>query len=450
MPKVYTADIKNLLDLALQRLEQESGLRASNNYPLFFHTLATEVNKEVNASLKADTLYKHFYLRLRTFDETMVGYSWAYLDALAQFVHGQDYREVNPVFKSSVNEIRAAVKRVDFDIGKGSEDDPTRPEFPPNNPAFPATPTVPIRVPGFSNVWLKDESYNPTGTHKDRMAWEIIIFYRNFLAELATRGRLAKIPQLSLISSGCAAIAIQSQLRYYNLPSLKVIVDKYLEESIKLAMMRLGCEVYEEDLHQEKLDPKRILEITENENGHDLTFGAELDYIRGVYYDWLGYEILNQSPDYCFIPFGSGGLCDNLLSIGQREIQRYPQHSRRFFGNADRLKNCHFIGATTSQRDSQLDKLYSPFSPQRKFQNRIQDYIKLGTCGGESGIEEVEESYVEEALALAQAQNIQCEPSGIAGLALLLQKREAIPADQKILIVNTGRLKLEKFLPGEG
>jgi threonine dehydratase len=33
------------------------------------------------------------------------------------------------------------------------------------------------------------------------------------------------------------------------------------------------------------------------------------------------------------------------------------------------------------------------------------------------------------------------EPSGIAGLALLLQKKSSIDKDKKILIVNTGKTK---------
>jgi len=62
-----------------------------------------------------------------------------------------------------------------------SENDPDKPEFPADNPKFPATPTYKIKVLEFSNVWLKDESHNPTGTHKDRMAWEIVVTYRDFL-----------------------------------------------------------------------------------------------------------------------------------------------------------------------------------------------------------------------------------------------------------------------------
>jgi len=33
-----------------------------------------------------------------------------------------------------------------------SENDPRKPEFPPRDPKFPATPTYKIEVPGFSNV----------------------------------------------------------------------------------------------------------------------------------------------------------------------------------------------------------------------------------------------------------------------------------------------------------
>ena len=35
-----------------------------------------------------------------------------------------------------------------------SENDPDKPEFPPDDPKFPATPTYKIEVPEFSNVWL--------------------------------------------------------------------------------------------------------------------------------------------------------------------------------------------------------------------------------------------------------------------------------------------------------
>src|ERR1700722_19113512 len=89
-----------------------------------------------------------------------------------------------------------------------SENDPLKPEFPADDPKFPATPTYQINVPGFSNVWLKDESLNPTGTHKDRMAWEIVVTYRDFLLAKKNGQTSGPLPAMSIISSGSAAIAI--------------------------------------------------------------------------------------------------------------------------------------------------------------------------------------------------------------------------------------------------
>jgi len=93
-----------------------------------------------------------------------------------------------------------------------SENNPQRPEFPADDPKFPATPTYRIKVPGFSNAWLKDESKNPTGTHKDRMAWEMVVSYRDFLLAKKRGQTKGALPQMSIISFGSAAIAIQTQL----------------------------------------------------------------------------------------------------------------------------------------------------------------------------------------------------------------------------------------------
>ena len=54
----------------------------------------------------------------------------------------------------------------------------------------------------------------------------------------------------------------------------------------------------------------------------------------------------------------------------------------------------------------------------------------------------MEEQYLNEAQLLAQDLGINAEPSGIAGLALLLQMKHSIPRDKKILIVNTGKTKI--------
>jgi threonine synthase len=54
----------------------------------------------------------------------------------------------------------------------------------------------------------------------------------------------------------------------------------------------------------------------------------------------------------------------------------------------------------------------------------------------------VKERFLDEALGLAEKQGIDCEPSGIAGLALMLQMKDRLPKDKKMLVVNTGKTKL--------
>lgn len=44
-------------------------------------------------------------------------------------------------------------------------------------------------------------------------------------------------------------------------------------------------------------------------------------------------------------------------------------------------------------------------------------------------------------MEIATGQGINCEPSGIAGLALMLQMKYKLPKDKKMLVVNTGKTK---------
>ncbi len=323
-----------------------------------------------------------------------------------------------------------------------SENDPHHPEFPSDNPKFPATPTYQIKVPGFSNVWLKDESYNPTGTHKDRMAWEIVVTYRDFLLS-KKRGQInKKLPSMSIISSGSAAIAIQTQLRKYRLPNLKVLVDLNINSRILHAMSQIGCEIYKADLSKKAYGWKDILTLTDNHDGFDITSSEALDPTTR-FYDWLSYEIINSSPDYCFIPFGTGNLFENILNINKKEVST-QNHDPRFKGKAEVLRRCHFLGATTNNPQSKADKLFSPHLPFVHFDEQwIRLYRYAGFCGSESNVFLIKEQYLAEAMNIAESQRINCEPSGIAGLALLLQMKKRIPKNKKILIVNTGKNKFQ-------
>jgi len=321
-----------------------------------------------------------------------------------------------------------------------SENDPNRPEFPPEKPKFPATPTYQIKVSGFTNVWLKDESFNPTGTHKDRMAWEMVVTYKQLL--LAKKeGRISSLPHMSIISSGSAANAIQHMLNKYELPTLKVLVDNKIAKNIKKALQEIGCEIYETDLTKQVLSKDDILKLTNNSGGIDITSDDSLGPYD-IFYDWMSYEILNEDPEYVFVPYGTGHLYENIINVAIRESKASLPHDRRFNGNAKKIKHCNFLGATTNNPQTKADKLYSPHLPFIHFDTRwIKLAISNGYIGADSNVYNIQERYLEEAMKIAKVQKINCEPSGIAGLALLLQMKNEIPRDKKILIVNTGKTK---------
>jgi len=321
-----------------------------------------------------------------------------------------------------------------------SKNNPHLPEFPPNKPKWPSTPVKRITIPNFSDVWIKDESVNPTGTHKDRMAWEMVVTYRQLL--LAKKeGRMDELPQMSIISSGGAANAIQQILKKYKLPNLKVLIDYSLDNKVKKSLEKIGCELYEINLSKKPLTAEDILKITDNEDGIDITSDDSLEPFN-VFYDWMSYDIINQNADYVFIPYGTGNLYENIVYVAIREVKTIFHHDRRFKGDTKTIRKCNFLGATTSNPKSKAEKLYSPHLPFVHFDT---DWIKLaikkGYIGSRSNVYAIREEYLNQALNIAKKNKINCEPSGITGLALLLQMKNKIPKDKKILIINTGKTK---------
>ncbi|MBI2028586.1 MAG: pyridoxal-phosphate dependent enzyme [Candidatus Levybacteria bacterium] len=341
-----------------------------------------------------------------------------------------------------VNNLSKDEEKILNSIKVASENDPTKPEFPPDNPKFPATPTYKIKVPGFSNVWLKDESINKySGTHKDRLAWEVVVLYRNFLIAKKREQLKGSLPIFSIISSGSAAIAIGRMLRNYHLPKLNVLVDTNLDPKTYEAIKTSHCRVFKTDLRIKPFSTKEILSLTDNEEGFDLTSNQGVGLETGNF-DWMSYEILNISPDYCFIPFGTGTLFEKVLEINKLEVA-YSKHDPRFTGNINKLANCNFMGATTKYPSSKADKLFAYHLPFSKIdEEMIRFYITSGFCGTQTGIYLIKEAFLERAIGVVKSQEILFEPSGIAGLALMLQMRDKLPKNKKMLIINTGKTKL--------
>ncbi|MBI2148270.1 hypothetical protein HYU23_01180 [Candidatus Woesearchaeota archaeon] len=184
-----------------------------------------------------------------------------------------------------------------------------------------------------------------------------------------------------------------------------------------------------------------ILALTNNINGFDITSNEAYDpTIR--FYDWMSYEIINNNPNYIFIPFGTGQLYENVMNIIKKELN-YKEKDPRFLGDYNILNNVSVLGATTTNPKSKADKLYAPYLPFANYSKQWIKYYKYsGLTGQMSSVYNINEKFLNVAIKIAEDQEINCEPSGIAGLALLLQIKNKIPKNSKILIVNTGKTKI--------
>lgn len=332
-------------------------------------------------------------------------------------------------------------------ISVPSEDDPQRPEFPPFSPRFPATPHYRIWfAPLGREITIKDESHNFTGSHKDRMAWEIVVYYRDLIEEvLDPNSKASVLPSASIISNGSAAIAIQVMLRCYGLPPLKVLIDRRTRPAIVDRLESAGCEVYKEDLSRKLLDSEDVLGLTDNENGFDVTSRKLVDPNRRTYYDWLAYEILNCGAKHIFIPVGTGDLFVNVLTVLREELVDNV-NDRRLLGGERALEGLELYGATSDDRKTKMDKLFAHHRPTlQEAEQVVREMRDADLCGSRSEIHFVSEDFVSEALDMARANKVHADESGIAGLSLLLQLHQDgvdFPSGEEILVVNTGWLHL--------
>lgn len=414
----------DLFQAVIEKFQNDTGNRLDHMKNLeFFNELSTGIKGLTGSDLSAETLYKQYYLRLQNHNSPEIGYSTHHLNALSKYLTGDDY-----------------VKNYSIVLATGDE----VPEFPyePFIPCFPSTPSIHIKHGDFENLWIKDESINPTGTHKDRLAWELYLHYNNQIKErMELSGRL-KLPRCSIISSGNAAIAVQYLFYRNGLPNLKVIIDEQTDSETIERLEKAGCELFPIDLESKKLSEEEILAITKNEDGIDLTEGNKIADLKITFYDWLSFEVLNLNPKHVFIPYGTGDMYRNILEIWHQEFNK-KENSRRFFGNKNLLKECNYYGAFSDRRNTVYKMLYSPYSLYDK--SDLDSIFNSGIIGEKSQLLEVKEEFAEQALELAKTNGINCEYSGAAGIALFLQMKHQLNPKDKILIINTGKIKTHLF-----
>ncbi len=346
---------------------------------------------------------------------------------------------------------RAVLDDILAAIGARTANKVDLPEFPPFNRRFPSTNTKRLLING-REVLLKDESELPTGTHKARRAWEKIVAYKSFIKDRQAQDGPLWLPAYSIISSGSDAVALQYFLRQFNLPDLRVVMDEArAKEDVIGRLEQLGALVFPVDLEERELSSEDVLKITKNyPDGIDATSWDITTADRNTYYDWLAYEILNLAPKHIFVPVGTGELFSNLAFVTHRHLCERAWDERL----SAPIEQIDIYGATTEDPNSKMVMLYAKWRPVlRRLREPLDDFKRAGSLGERSGVFGISDDLAERALLCIRRQAptaeartlysaIRSDVSGIAGLALYLERAEQIPEGETVVVVNTGCLDL--------
>lgn len=313
-----------------------------------------------------------------------------------------------------------------------------------------------LKGDGYGEVLLKDESdreSNPTGTHKDRAAWEYVKLYRQFARVLWTRMQVGtlrpelvntiRVPRMSLMTSGNEGIALAECLAKFKLPAPKLIVDAHADQKLIDRLTQLRAEIYQIDLTNRALTGDDILRYTENVDGVDLTSSRAFQPER-VLYDWLAHEIFNARASRVYVPFGSGRLRDNLLYWQAQTMRNSEDHhaDRRLKAHITDVVGLSVCAAEPESVDSVADKLTAPFKPFVIFSDAdVKAMVQFHDTGRYSARRIVDEEHLQAASEIFEKHAIDAEPSAAAGLALYMMDIESgnLNKHEKVVVVNTGK-----------
>lgn len=334
---------------------------------------------------------------------------------------------------------------------------PTYKESDPNDPEWQPTPLTPIDLSseGLGEVYVKDESNrssNPTGTMKDRPAWEFATLYRDMARALELKvasGVLAQkdveqisIPRFTVITSGNEGTALATAFEKYNLPPPKLILDLNTPINILNYVKGLRADSYRVNLSSGALTPEDIKRLSHNSNGVDITSFKPIEP-NAVFYDWHVHEVFNDNPDEIYVPYGSGRLMENYLTWQYRTNRNESGSNRdpRLKVDPVGVISANIFGVEPSNRDSIADKLTAEFKPFLIFEDKdIKGLVDISITGRETGVNEVTDDYIQYAQQLLTTKGITAEPSGAASLAYYIKRFQEgkISANKKVVVVNSG------------
>jgi len=283
---------------------------------------------------------------------------------------------------------------------------------------------------GFSGLWLKDDTCEPSGSYKDRASFLVAAFAKKHgIAEvaLASTGNAAS-------SMACVAAAA----------ALKVIVflPKSAPAAKRIQVLQYGAELREID------------------GNYDLAFDACLAYTketgvlsRNTAYNPLtiegkktgAFEIardLKRSgsppPDHIFVPTGDGVIIagvirgfEDLLRMG--EVDRMPRVWAAQAEGSSAIARALETGSFESRPSTTLADSISVEAPR----NGVLALAKLRKYGG-AGIVVTDEEILEAQLLGSSRAGLFAEPSSACALAAFIKARASIRKGEVAVVMLTG------------
>jgi len=338
-------------------------------------------------------------------------------------------------------------------VERWSDGIPTKSENDPENPEWKPTPVFELDLTplGYGKILVKNEAditSNPTGTIKDRPAWEAACIHRDYAKNLFLQkkdgildGNIGSliVPRFTYITgkSGNFAKSVSETFRKYGLPPIKIIADMGISDKKKEELKKMYVDVYLVDLSKKSFTPEEIKRISNNEKGVDITSSMAVQP-NIIFYDWHVYEAFNENADNIYIPFGSGRLRDNYLTHQSMSV-RNPDPRLKI--SKAKLASMNILASEPEESKSSaesLTKAYNPFMIMKD--NDGIDLKALSFTGKDTGIYKTKEEYIKLAYEILKT-HCSTSMSGGSGFALYLQRFDegkVNPMD-KSLVVNTGK-----------
>ncbi len=265
---------------------------------------------------------------------------------------------------------------------------------------------------GIRHLWIKDESANPFGTHKDRKSLRVVRSAINLAPHLRPQA-------LCILTAGSAGLSLAGIGRSLS-PDLPVTAFIGQENISPVLQPRLEsvCErVIGLDLEKHQWNSQALRDLTGAGSGRrvwDVTNGVIDPYSTIV--DEICQLDPEHRPDIIVLPVGCGEL---FLGV-ERGVNRHGLKTR-------------LIGVTIDG-PSFADKLYARWRPHGS-------HVAQLTCPGSPhqllSLKD-EELLLNTFIWLKVHNFVACEPSSAAAFAGLFKIKSELKPDDQVVVINTG------------